>query len=235
MTGHLQTGKMGYVYSFPATFPPALTHIPMNAPTVARPAPKIGLLINSIGVFNREAKDDSEKAIRQLFSQWLSAGQIAADSIITERIFGPHEALAVADRFAAACVDLVVIANVAFPNGQVFLTIATHPHLRQTPLAVIAEPEPVSPEWATNAWCGVIMNNHVAKEIGRSILTLPGPFNGDEFQTAFARLLRVAGTIGFLRRDLMCRFGEPPAASTPPPATNSPSPRCSARGWIRSI
>ena len=82
---------------------------------------------------------------------------------------------------AAARVDLVVIANVAFPNGQVFLTLATHPHLAQTPLAVIAEPEPESPEWATNAWCGVIMNNHVARQLGRPIVTLPGPFAGEAF------------------------------------------------------
>src|ERR1035441_1050077 len=119
--------------------------------------------------------------------------------------------MAVADRFAAARVDLVVIANVAFPNGHVFLTLATHPNLMQTPLAVIAEPEPAdSREWATNAWCGVMMNNHVARQLGRPIVTLPGSFAGSAFQADFARLLRVAGTMRFLRRDFVCRFGDAP-------------------------
>ncbi len=175
-----------------------------------RPVPRIGLVVNSIGVFDPASKDRSEKAIRRYFDELVRAKQIDGESLITNRIFGPHEALAVADRFAAAQVDLVVIANVAFPNGQVFLTLASHPHLAQTPLAVIAEPEPDIPEWGTNAWCGVIMNNHVARQLGRPIATLPGPFAGAAFQTEFARLLRVAGAIRFLRRDFLCRFGDAP-------------------------
>ena len=175
-----------------------------------RPAPKIGLVINSIGVFNAQAKDNSENALREHIGRLIAAGQIDPESIVTARIFSPHEALAVADQLADAGVDLVVIANIAFPNGQVFLTLATHPRLRQTPLAVIAEPEPAGSEWATNAWCGVIMNNHVARQIGRPIVTIPGPFAGEAFQEDFARLLRVAGTIRFLRRDFLCRFGDAP-------------------------
>src|SRR5271157_3670948 len=107
-----------------------------------RPVPKLGLVLNSIEVFDPVSKDRSEAALRKYFDELLESKQIAPDSIITERIFGPHEALAAADRFAAAQVDLVAIANIAFPNGQVFLTLATHPNLAQTPLAVIAEPEP---------------------------------------------------------------------------------------------
>jgi L-fucose isomerase-like protein len=182
----------------------------MTQPSPQRPAPKLGLVINSIGVFDPHAKDQSERTIREHFKRLVKTGQIDPRSIVTERIFGPHEAMTVADRLAAAQVDLVVLANVAFPNGQVFLTLATHPHLAQTPLAVIAEPEPDSPEWGTNAWCGVIMNNHVARQLGRPIVTLPGPFAAEAFQAAFARLLRVAGTIRFLRRDFVCRFGEAP-------------------------
>src|SRR3974377_1976338 len=112
-----------------------------------RPIPKLGLVLNSIEVFDPVSKDQSERAIRQYFAELLESKEIDAGSIITERIFGPHEALAVADRLAAAQVDLVVIANIAFPNGQVFLTLATHPNLAQTPVAVIAEPEPDGPEW----------------------------------------------------------------------------------------
>ncbi len=183
----------------------------MTRPVQQRPVPKLGLVINSIEVFDPVSKDRSEQALRRYFDELLASNQIDPASIITERIFGPHEALAAADRFAAAQVDVVVIANIAFPNGQVFLTLATHPNLAQTPLAVIAEPEPPdSPEWATNAWCGVIMNNHVAHQIGRPILTLPGPFAGETFQAQFSRLLRVAGTIRFLRRDFLGRFGDAP-------------------------
>jgi len=182
----------------------------MTQPLQQRPTPKLGLVINSIEVFDPVSKDRSETALRKYFEQLLESKQIDPGSIITERIFGPHEALAVADRLAAAQVDLVVIANIAFPNGQVFLTLATHPNLARTPLAVIAEPEPDSPEWATNAWCGVIMNNYVAHQIDRPIVTLPGPFAGELFQTQFERMLRVAGTIRFLRRDFLCRFGEAP-------------------------
>jgi L-fucose isomerase-like protein len=182
----------------------------MNQPSQQRPAPKIGLVINSIGVFEPEAKDRSERAIREHLGRLIESGRIDRESIITERIFGPHEALAVADRLAAAQVDLLVLANVAFPNGHLFLTLATHRQLAQTPLAVIAEPEPASPEWATNAWCGVIMNNHVARQLGRPIVTIPGPFAGEAFQAEFGRLLRVAGTIRCLRRDLLCRFGDAP-------------------------
>jgi L-fucose isomerase-like protein len=177
---------------------------------VPLPSPKIGLIVNSIGVFNPEAKDRSEKVLRDYFARLVQDDAIDAGSIITPRIFGPHEALAVADQLAAARVDLVVIANIAFPNGQVFLTTATHPHLAKTPIAVIAEPEPAIQEWGTNAWCGVIMNNHVAAELGRPIVTIPGPFAGEPFQAEFARLLRVAGTIRFLRRDFLCKFGDAP-------------------------
>jgi L-fucose isomerase-like protein len=183
----------------------------MNPPLQQRPIPKIGVVVNSIEVFDPGAKDRTERALRQYFEELVESKQIDSESIISDRIFGPHEAMAVADRFAAARLDLVVIANIAFPNGQVFLTLATHPQLAKTPLIVIAEPEPAdSSEWATNAWCGVIMNNHVARQIGRAIVALPGPFAGVAFKTEFARLLRVAATIRFLRRDFLCRFGEAP-------------------------
>ena len=180
-------------------------------PMGKRPAPRIGLVVHSIGAFNPGAKDAGEKAIRRHFDRLVASGEIDPGSIITKRIFDPHEALAAADRFAEARVDLAVIANVAFPNGQVYLTLAAHPHLARIPLAVVAEPEPSQTEWATNAWCGVIMNNHVARQMGRPMVALPGPFDGDSFRTAFSRLLRVAGAIRFLRRDLVCRFGDAPS------------------------
>lgn len=182
----------------------------MAGASIKRPAPRVGLLLNSIEVFNPGAKDASEKALRGYFAELVSSGAIDPGSIITNRIFGPVEAEKAADEFAAARVDLVVIANIAFPHGHVFLTLATNPYLAKIPLAVIAEPEPDIEEWGTNAWCGVIMNNHVAKQIGREIVTIPGPFAGEEFRAEFERLCRVAGTIKFLRSDMMVRFGDAP-------------------------
>ena len=139
----------------------------MNQPSFQlsskRPTPKIGLVVHSIGAFNPQAKDDAEKAIRRFFDRLVASGKIDSGFIITKRIFDPHEALAAADRFSEARVDLAVIANVAFPNRQVYLTLGAHPHLAQIPLAAVAEPEPAGPEWETNAWGGVIMNNHLAR------------------------------------------------------------------------
>ena len=201
-----------------------------------RPAPKIGLVINSIGVYDAQAKDHSENVLREHVGRLIASGQIDPKSIVSARIFGPHEALAVADQLAAAGVDLVVIANIAFPNGQVFLTLATHPGLSKTPLAVIAEPEPSDVEWATNAWCGVIMNNHVAAQIGRPIVTIPGPFAGEVFQDGFrSAACAWRERSAFSAATCSAVSATPPADSTPPPATNSPSPRSSARGskpWI---
>jgi len=189
-----------------------MSPVKKNAPAARlRPVPRIGLVVNSIDVFNPREKDRSEKALREYFDRLRDAGEIDAGSIITPRIFGPHEALAAADRFAEARVDLIVIANIAFPNGQVFATLAAHPHLARTPIALAAEPEPSIPEWGTNAWCGVIMNNHVARQIGRPVVALAGPFAGKAFRAGFERLLRVAATIRFLRRDLLCRFGDAPS------------------------
>ncbi len=175
-----------------------------------RPAPTLGVLVNAIDVFSAEAKDRTEAAIRAHFKRLLKSGEIDPRSLIEGRIFGPHEAMGAADRFAAAKVDLILIVNVAFPNGQVFLTLATHPHLAKVPLAVAADPEPSTTEWANNAWCGVIMNNYVAKRLSRPIATLPGPVEGAPFKAELDRLIRVAATIKWLRRDFLGRFGDSP-------------------------
>ncbi|MFI5386060.1 MAG: hypothetical protein ACHQ50_08060 [Fimbriimonadales bacterium] len=175
-----------------------------------RPVPKIGLVINSIEAFSPEAKDNAERATREFFDSLLKSKEIDPASIIIGRLFGPHEAMEAADQLAAACVDLILIVNIAFPNGQVFLTIATHPHLARTPIAVVADPEPSQEEWASNAWCGVIMNNHVAKMIDRPIASVPGPVGSKSFGTEISRLIRVAGTIKHLRRDFIGRIGDAP-------------------------
>lgn len=177
---------------------------------ISRPAPKLGLLINSIDVFCPEAKDRTEHALRALFDDLRATGAIHADSRMAGRVSNPHEASAAATEFAAACVDLVILANIAFPNGNVFVTIATNPHLARIPLAVMAEPEPGGPEWGTNAWCGVIMNNWAAKRLHRPLVCLSGRVDSVEFRDQLDRLLRVAGTIQFLRNDYLGRFGDAP-------------------------
>jgi L-fucose isomerase-like protein len=183
----------------------------LNLKPQPRPAPRIGVVTNSTDVFSPQAKDHTEGATKKLFDRLLKAGKIDSGSLLIGRTFLPHEAVEAADKLAAACLDLIVVVNVGFPNGQVFLTLATHPHLAKVPLAVVADPEPSQDEWATNAWCGVIMNNHVAKQIGRPIEPIVGPVDSKEFEAEFERLIRVVGTIKMLRREFIGRFGDAPS------------------------
>ena len=173
--------------------------------------PRLGLVTTSIDGFNPKAKDRAESAVRRLFEELVAAKRIDPASLVIGRVENPWQATDAARKLAAAGADLIAIANVAFPNGQVFLTIATHPTLAKTPLVVMADPEPSIGEWATNAWCGVIMNNYVAKRLGRHIVTLPGPTDGPTFRTAFERVLSVARAIRLLRNDYLCRFGDAPS------------------------
>lgn len=143
--------------------------------------PKVGLLINSVEAFNPAAKQQSECSIRELFESLRTAELISTDSTVHGRIWGPHEAVRVAEEFVSELVYLIVMSNVACPNGQVFLTLATHRHLAKVPIAIVADPEPQGHEWAANVWCGVIMNNHVAKQIGRPIDATPGPEGGGRY------------------------------------------------------
>ena len=175
-----------------------------------RPAPRLGLLINSIDVFSAPDKDMGERALLDLFDRLKSDGAIDAGSVVSERVMGYHQARKAADAFAAACVDVIVLANIAFPNGHVLVTIATDPHLKGIPIAVVGQPEPDGEEWATNAWCGVIMNNYAAKQLGRPIVTIGGSFKSVEFERELATLLRASGTMKGLRRDFLGRIGESP-------------------------
>jgi L-fucose isomerase-like protein len=182
-----------------------------NVTGKGQPKPRLGLVLHSIDAFNPAAKDSNEAALRRYFKELLDTGAIAPDSLILGRLNHPWDATEAANKMAAAQVDLIVIGDVAFPNGHVFLTIATHPNLARTPLAIVADPEPHPTEWATNAWCGAIMGNWTAKQLGRPIVTFPGPTNSQAFRTEFARLLRVAAAIKGLRNDYLCRFGDAPS------------------------
>lgn len=173
--------------------------------------PKLGVAIVTIDVFNPTEKDAAEAAIRAFFDQLIKNGKIAEGSFVTDRLMNPVQARQAADRFAEACVDAVVVYNIAFPNGQVFLALATHPTLKNLPFAVIADPEPSTEEWATNAWCGTIMNNRVAKALGKPIAPIAGPVSTPSFQKEIERFISVAKTIKFLRNDMLVRFGDAPS------------------------
>ena len=142
-------------------------------------APKLGLVTNSIKEFDDAGKEHSEKNIRALFEALKNEGSISTDSIYYgKRIFGYHEAGVVAEEFAKATVDVILIFNSAFPNGYVFPLIAMNPYLQKIPIIIAADEEPNlsigSYEWATNSVCGNDMNNYVAKYIGRYARFLGG-------------------------------------------------------------
>ena len=175
--------------------------------------PKIGFVSNSIEVFSNRGKEVVETQMKTLLEDLRQKGLVSDDSFFyPERIFGPNEAAQVADRFAAERVDALVVLDSAFPNGNAFLTLAIHPHLSRLPLILTAPPEIElgNREWTTNAYCGLIMNNYVAKQIGRPVFTLAGWPDDPEYQRQFRQLLSVIRTIRGLRHDLLGRFGDAP-------------------------
>jgi len=132
--------------------------------------------------------------------------------VFPRRIFGPTEAAEVADRFAAEQVDAVVVLDAAFPNGNTFLTFAVHPRLSKLPLILSAPPEIElgNREWTTNAYCGLIMNNYVARQLGRHAFVVGGWPQDARYQAEFRSILSVVRAIGEVRRDLVGRFGDAP-------------------------
>jgi L-fucose isomerase-like protein len=175
-------------------------------------APKLGAVYNAIGAFSAPGKEQVEKRFTSLFAVLRQEGAVHPDSILKPRILGPHEALSVADEFAAAGVDVVLILNSAFPNGHVFPTLALHPRLSRTPIIVSADREAEfgDREWTTNAWCGVVMNNYVAKRLGRHIRPLPGDPSSETYADELRMLLNSYRAVAMLRRDFLGRFGDAP-------------------------
>lgn len=175
-------------------------------------APRVGVVLNAIGVFSSGGKDLADRRMTALFDELKREGYIHEESILVPRIFGPHEAMEAVDRFAAARVDAVIISNSAFPNGHVFPTIALHPHLSRTPVIITADEETDlgDMEWTTNAWCGVIMNNYVARQVGRHIHPLAGNPESEEFKDELKMLLNCYRAVAKLRRGLLGRFGDAP-------------------------
>jgi len=176
--------------------------------------PKLGVVASSIEVFSEEGKQAAEGQMRSLFERLQKQGSISKDSIFyPDRIFHPHQAQKVADAFAEARVDGVVVLNSAFPAGNTFLTLALNPYLRNLPLVVVSTPEYDSPgkEWSINSYCGLIMNNFAAKRAGRRIFTIGGWPEPQAFCDEFKRHVSVIGAVKELRHDFLGRFGDAPS------------------------
>ena len=176
-------------------------------------APKIGVVANSIEAFNKKAKEVTEGQFINLFKQFKREWVISQDSIYyPKRIFGPHEAYEVAKLFAKEQVEVIIILDSAFPNGQVLSTMATYPYLVKIPIIVTASPEVDLgiPEWVSNAWCGAIMNNYAAKQIGHYVYPLAGFPSEEAYQDELKMLLNVFHAVAQMRRDFLGRFGEAP-------------------------
>jgi L-fucose isomerase-like protein len=181
----------------------------------AESAPKLGLVTSAVPYFSEKGKEYSEGGMRQLFNILVEEGYISSESIFYQkRISGYHQAAAVAEDFAAARVDVILIFNSAFPDGFVFPVIAMHPSLKSIPVIVAADEEPNeaigSPEWVTNSVCGNDMNNYVAKYLKRYVRFLDGSPVSTGFQNELKMLLNVYRTVKMLRHDYLVRFGDAP-------------------------
>jgi L-fucose isomerase-like protein len=105
-----------------------------------------------------------------------------------------------------------VVLNSAFASGNAFLTIATDPYLSRIPLILTAPPEYQMPDkaWSTNAYSGAIMNNYVAKRLGRHLFLLGGWADEAAYAAEFRRLLRVVYAVKEARREVVGRLGDAP-------------------------
>jgi len=177
-------------------------------------APKIGILANAVKAFSLEGKEEIERQYRELFGDFKNEGIINENSIFyPERIFSLYEAEKALEIFIKEMVDVVILLNSAFPNGNTFLTVATNHYLSKVPLIVTApyEIELSKPEWSINAWCGVIMNNYIAKKIGRYIYPLAGFPKDKDYRDKLKKLLNVFYTVKELRKSVIGRIGDAPS------------------------
>jgi len=186
----------------------------MNTPRYTKEAaPRVGAFSNAIGAFSERGKQKVEESFERLFNDFKAQGIMHADSILRERIFGPHEAHEMAREFGRAQVDVVLMLDSAFPNGNAFSTLASDPYLAKVPIIITADREPAfagSGEWETNAWCGVIMNNCAAQRMGRFVRPLAGNPDDESYRDELKALLNVYRTVAAMRNDYLGRFGDAP-------------------------
>jgi L-fucose isomerase-like protein len=178
-------------------------------------APRIGVVMNSIGAFYEEGKQLGEKAFMKLLEECKEKGIITADSIIYPgRVFGAHDAWKIVDEFSGAKLDAIVIFNSAFPCGHLLPVISQAPHLRSLPIILAAYEEPNEQlglhDWATNAVCGNDMNMHDALYMKRYVRYLAGEPGSEAFDNEFAMLMNVYRVVRKLSRVYLGRFGDGP-------------------------
>jgi len=174
---------------------------------------RLGALSAAIPEFSPRGKELAECQLRKMIDRLIAQGLLACDSfVLPGRVFGPHQARVAAETLAASRVDAVLILNSAFPNGYVFATIAADPYLARIPiiLAADAEPDLGTREWTTNAWCGVIMNNHVARRINRPVALVGGDMSKPGFGADLEAALRACRAVAALRRTFIGRIGDAP-------------------------
>ena len=175
--------------------------------------PRIGVAACGIGAFSDEGKRAAETGWRTLFETLQTEGVISRDSIFHPRRVGnaweAEEALAGMIR---AQVDGLVVLNSAFASGNAFLAIAANPYLARIPLVLTAPPEYEAADkaWSTNAYSGLIMNNHVARRMGRHVYVLGGWADAAAYGADVRRLMRVIHAVKEARREVVGRFGDAP-------------------------
>jgi len=178
-------------------------------------APKVGILINAGKVFSSEGKEYIENRYRDLFNSLKNEGIINENSIFyPERTFSLYEVQKALEIFVKEMVDVVIFLDSAFPNGNAFLELASNPYLFKIPLILTAPYEfeiEGRPEWTLNAWCGVIMNNYIAKKVGRYIYPLAGYPWEEDYQNKLKMLLNVFYTIKELRKAVIGKIGDAPS------------------------
>jgi len=175
--------------------------------------PKIGVIVNSIKAFSEQGKRISEKKLFSLYNELKKEKVISPNSVYYQnRVFGPYEINEILDKFISNQVDVIIIFNSAFPNGHIFTTVASNPYLSKIPIIITADLEPDlgDNEWTTNAWCGCIMNNYVAKQLNRYVRLLGGDIGSKEYKRELNMLLNVYRTISLLRKEFIGRFGDAP-------------------------
>jgi len=175
--------------------------------------PRIGVVACGIGAFSEAGKAAAEDGWRALLGTLQAEGAVSRDSFFHPRRVGnAWEAQEALDSLIRAQVDGLVVLNSAFASGNAFLALASNPYLARIPLVLSAPPEYAAADkaWSTNAYSGLIMNNHVAKRLGRHVFVLGGWADAAAYGADVRRLLRVIHAVKEARREVVGRFGDAP-------------------------
>lgn len=178
-------------------------------------APKVGILVNAVRNFSPEAKEEIENQYRELFNDFKREGIISEDSIFyPERTLSFYDVEKAIGTFVRESIDVIIFLASSFSNGNAFLTLALNPYLWKIPIILTAPYEVEienKPEWTINAWCGVIMNNYIAKKVGRYVYPLAGFPRDKNYRNELKRVLNVFHCVKELRKSVIGRIGDAPS------------------------